>query len=105
MKGKAKLEDNRLQEVKKALIKTGQYRGEFRCEFKDGNEAYVDITISPKRCTFSSKPQMWGGCTFLKMKRFLGRDSAAAKNMKYVLQEYLSSWTIRFSRRFLTPEE
>ena len=33
--------------VEKALKKAGQYRGEFRCEFKDGNEAYVDINISP----------------------------------------------------------
>ncbi len=47
LKGKVKLEDKRLQEVEKALKIKGQYRGEFKCEFKDGNVAYVDITISP----------------------------------------------------------
>lgn len=47
VEGEAKLDEARFKEVNKAIKDKGRYRGEFRYEFKDGNEAYVDMTISP----------------------------------------------------------
>lgn len=45
--GKARLDEGQRREIEKALKDTGQYRGEFRYELKDGKEVYVDMTITP----------------------------------------------------------
>ena len=45
--GKIILDADRDAEIEKEIRETGQYRGEFHYDMKDGSEVYVDTTITP----------------------------------------------------------